>query len=111
MDDVRGALGEGTGDGMPGELLGALLGPGRFDPLGHAGVDCGGHRRRDRAVLVDEVDNAQLGELGQRGDGDAAQRLLGVEGGVELGGGGQQQLEPAAVGPHPFEGQVAAPPW
>ena len=30
------------------------------------GVDAGRDRRRDRAVLVDEVDHAQLGELGQR---------------------------------------------
>ncbi len=88
------------------EALGPLAGAQLLDPQRERRLDRGGHRRGYRALLVDQVDRAQFGQLGQGGGSDHAQRLLGVERAVKAGGRRQQQLKPTPGGPHSFQRQV-----
>ena len=92
--------------GCPSTVSSALTRAQFFDAGADGRVERGGDRRDHDPVVVDQVDHAQLGQLADRRPGDPAQRLLGIERGVELGGRSDQQLQTPALLAHPFEREV-----
>ncbi len=106
LDDDGFAAGEHARDGVRAVEVERHLAAHPFDAFGDGRFDRGGDGLAHGAVEVDEVDHAQLGELGHGGAREVAQRLRGIERAVERRGRVDQELQAAAVLAHAFEREV-----
>ncbi len=106
LDHARRAGAQHLGDGVgAGEVERDLLAH-ALDFAREGGIEAGGDGALDRAVASEQVDHAQLGQLGHGGPREVAQRLGRVERAVEGGRRVDQEFQPAAMLAHAVQREV-----